>query len=429
MDLRHRGELKTIAQPVDTEYEVASILAREPDSPMLFEKVRNFGGKVAGNVYSTRALVAEYLEIPQAEMLGTLSRAISNPEKVGDFERDPKAPCFQVTEEPVSLSTQLPALVHTRGDAGRYVTAAVFCASDPDFGLNLSFHRMLISPENPRAAPIRVVPRDLDTYLKRSKGELEVVATIGNGLGYLFAAAATVPTGYDELGIANALESQRLVQARGVDLPVPWDSEYVLEGRIYSERLQKEGPFFDLTLTLDAVREQPVFEVSAVYHQKDPLYHALLPGFGEHRVLMGLPREPTIFNEVNREVKCLDVRLTDGGGSWLHAVVKISKNGPDDGLKAIHASFRGHPSLKHVVVVDEDIDISKMEEVEWAIATRFQADKGLVVLKDVTGSSLDPSADRITRKTSKMGLDATMPSNRNREDFKRWDFEPLHRRE
>jgi UbiD family decarboxylase len=132
-------------------------------------------------------------------------------------------------------------------------------------------------------------------------------------------------------------------------------------------------------------------------------------------LLMGLPREPTIFQAVSEVADCRAVNITPGGMSWLHAVVQIAKRGPDDARRAIEAAFRGHGSLKHVVVVDDDVDPFDPAAVEWAIATRFQADRDLVVFEDQPSSSLDPSALLGTRgpgqkaRSAKMGLDATIP--------------------
>jgi len=110
------------------------------------------------------------------------------------------------------------------------------------------------------------------------------------------------------------------------------------------------------------------------------------------------------------------VRLTEGGAMWLHAVVSITKQHDGDGKNAILAALAGHPSLKHVVVVDEDIDIYDDREVEWAVATRFQADRDLVIIPNARGSSLDPSATRSL--TAKWGIDATKPLDR-KEEFER----------
>jgi len=140
---------------------------------------------------------------------------------------------------------------------------------------------------------------------------------------------------------------------------------------------------------------------------------------------MGMPKEPTIYNEVNKVCQCKDVYITPGGCSWLHAVVQIKKQSADDGKKAIAAAFEGHKSLKHCVVVDEDINIYDPQEVEWAIATRFQADKNAVILSNQPGSSLDPSGDLTEGKkatTAKAGLDATIPLVTTGKGFKKEEY-------
>jgi UbiD family decarboxylase len=179
-----------------------------------------------------------------------------------------------------------------------------------------------------------------------------------------------------------------------------------------------EGPFLDLTETHDIVRRQPVARIKRIFTKENPLFHALIPGGLEHKVLMGMPREPTIFREVSKVTECKDVYITPGGTSWLHAVVSIVKRGPDDGKKAIEAAFRGHKSLKHVWIVDDDIDIRNPHEVEWAMATRFQGDEDIVIKRE-PGSSLDPSSDQETRMTAKVGFDLTIPWGRDSSDFKK----------
>jgi len=140
------------------------------------------------------------------------------------------------------------------------------------------------------------------------------------------------------------------------------------------------------------------------------VWQALLPGALEHKVLMGMPREPTIYREVNAAgVRCLDVNVDPGGCSWLHAIMQIDKTSEEDGRKAIEAAFRGHKSCKHVFVVDKDIDIYDPLQVEWAMATRFQGDVGMVMKEKEPGSSLDPSAEPGTKMTTKMGFDLTKP--------------------
>jgi len=177
---------------------------------------------------------------------------------------------------------------------------------------------------------------------------------------------------------------------------------------VLTEKKSREGPFKDVTGTYDIQEDQPQIVFDSVEMIKDPIYHALVPATYEHFNLMGLPREPTIYSEIRKEgVEVKDVTLTEGGSGWLHAVVKIRKMGADDFRKVADASFRGHRSLKRVVVVDEDIDIYDPNDVEWALATRFQADRGLIIKKE-RGSSLDPSAYE-GNVTCKVAMDATMP--------------------
>jgi UbiD family decarboxylase len=257
---------------------------------------------------------------------------------------------------------------------------------------------------------------------------MDVAVCIGVPPHVLAAAATSVDIGIDELEIANALSIQHLneplnlVRAKTVDLLVPAEAEFVLEGTVYNDRRHPEGPFVDLTETYDIVRSEPVFEVKAITHRQDAIWHALLPGALEHKLLMGMPREPTIYKKVNEVVRCLDVNIDPGGCSWLHAIVQIDKQSEDDGKKTIQAAFAGHKSCKHVFVVDEDIDIYNPLEVEWAFATRFQGDADLVVMPKAPGSSLDPSAEPSkagTHLTTRLGFDLTKPLTTQGKDFEK----------
>jgi UbiD family decarboxylase len=322
--------------------------------------------------------------------------------------------------EPGVDLTALPILTHLPEDAGPYVTSAVVIIRDPEFGRNASFHRLLRLDQRRFAARI-VERRGTHSALSRSGGELPVAIAIGCPPHVLLAASMSPPPGVDELSIAQALAPTRLVKTITVDLEVPAEAELILEGRITKERAA-EGPFPDLTGTLDGVRQQPVIEVDCITHRQRPIYHALLPAGLEHKLLMGMPREPTIYAAVAKVAHPLNVCITPGGTSWLHAVVQIEKQGAEDGRRAIEAAFRGHGSLKHVVVVDADVNPFDPAEVEWAIATRFQADRDLIVLRDQPASSLDPSGRHLPNqkaRSAKMGLDATVPWGSERMAFER----------
>jgi len=417
--LDQNGELIRIRKEVSTEYEMAGIIDALGEKPVFFEKVKESNIPVVGGLVSSKELIARALNIKKEQLLHKLYNAIENPSPPHVVER---GECQEIVEKDVDL-TKLPIMRYTKKDGGKYIASAIAIIKDPELGRNTCFHRLMLIDKNKFVARI-VEERGTDTALRKCGGELDVAMCIGNSTAALLAAATSLPKGVDELGMANALEKTELVRCKTIDLEVPRDCEIVLEGRITKERTS-EGPFLDLTGIVDRIRQQPVIEIKCITHRENPIYQTILAGRNEHKFLMGMSREPTIFNEVNKVCECKDVYITPGGCSWLHAVVQIKKHNPDDGKKAIEAAFEGHKSLKHCVIVDEDVNIYDQNDVEWTIATRFQADKDAVILPNQRGSSLDPSGDLTEGKkarTCKMGLDATIPSKVTDKGFKKEEY-------
>ena len=417
---RAGGRLVEVAAPADPDLDMARAIYRHDGQPVLFDEVTGYPGwRVLAGMASAREYFAAALGVPPAELIHRLASALANPVPpaiVGE------GPCQEVVEPGVDLA-RLPILRHFSFDGGPYVTAGILVVDDPDYGRNVSFHRLL-RLDGRRFAARLVEKRGTDTALRKSAGDLPVAVCIGNSLPLLLAASMSPPMGVDELAIANALASTPVVPCQAVPLHVPAESEIVLEGRL-THATAPEGPFVDLTETMDFVRPGPIVEIDCITHRHDPIYQALLPGKLEHKLLMGMPKEPTILAAVSQVCRCTNVAITPGGTSWLHAVVQIEKRGPDDGRVAIQAAFRGHGSLKHVVVVDADVNPYDPAEVEWAIATRFQADRGLVVLTDQPGSSLDPSGTHRPGEkslTAKMGLDATIPWGAAKSTFEKIQY-------
>lgn len=420
--LKNTGEILSIDSPVSTNYEMAGILKMLEPRPVLFEHVVEQPFRVFGNLFSSKAAFASYFSLEMKDIIPALSSAI---ERRIPCPVVASAPCQEVDIEPPDLDS-LPILRHCALDGGNYISSGVLIARHPKYGQNLDFHRLMQFSKTEMA--VRVVQgRHFHQFLEEL-GSLDVAVCIGVPPHVLAAAATSVDVGVDELEIANALSIQyldeplNLVHAKTVDLLVPAEAEFVIEGTVYDDRRHSEGPFVDLTETYDIVRSEPVFEVKHITHRQDAIWHALLPGALEHKVLMGMPREPTIFKKVNEVVRCLDVNVNPGGCAWLHAIVQIDKLFDDDGKKAIQAAFAGHKSCKHVYVVDKDIDIYNPLEVEWAFATRFQGDADLVVMPKAPGSSLDPSAELSpngTHLTTRMGFDLTKPLTTQGKDFEK----------
>jgi len=403
--LQGMGQLQVIEREVDPYLEMARVINSLGERPVLFRCVRGSSFPVIAGLCSTREQIALGLGIEAGKLLPTLAGALRQPVQPQCVDM---APCQEVVEPDVDLM-QLPVNTHFIEDGGPYVTTGVVVIEDPDLGRNVSYHRLQRLDRHRFA--VRIV-EGRGTHIAWSKiGEdLPVAVCIGNAMPVLLAGAMSPALGVDELSIANALGATPVVKCVSSDLEIPAHCEIVLEGRLTHE-LVEEGPFVDLTETRDIVRLQPVLEIDCITHRSDAIYQALLPGGCEHKLLMGLPREPSIFEAVNEVCRCVNVSLTTGGGHWLHAVIQISKQDEADGRRAIAAAFKVHSSLKHVVVVDEGVDLFDPQAVEWAIATRFQADSDLYVLRDQPSSSLDPSATQVPgekARTAKMGLDATV---------------------
>ena len=406
------GSEYKVDRKIDADSQDATkIISEDQDRTVLFTDLN--GGKAVGNLFSTRKKIASALGIDQSGIVKFMINAIDNPADT-EVVHDPE---FRYQELPLDL-TKLPICKYFPEDGGRYVSSGVI-VSEYGGKRNVSFHRMMIMDKDRIA--VRLVPRHLFTMYNNAKKdgkELKISICIGARPEVLLAAATSTAYDADEMRIASAMvkaSSGSPLKVGKCDngLLVPSETDYVLEARITFDTA-KEGPFVDITGTYDFIRDQPIIKVEKIWACRNPVMQLLLPGGNEHYLFMGLPREPIIFKTVQQAVpRTHNVRLTEGGCCWLNGVVSITKNKEGDGMNAIMAAFTGHPSMKHVIIVDEDIDIFDDRQVEWAVATRFQADRVLRI-PGAAGSSLDPSAEGTTWK---MGLDATIPLRMDRKLF------------
>ena len=406
--LEQENNLVRIKKEVSAKYEIANVIYSLDEKPVIFENVKGYDFPVFAGITSDRDVIAKGLDTTKDKLLLKLVKALQNPKEP---EMVDKAPCQEVIIKDPDLS-KIPILYHLEGDGGRYGSATVSTIKDPDTGRNVSYHRLMEIGKNKFTARL-IKKRQTRTTYDKLEGDLEMAVCVGNSVAVMVAASLGPPPGVDEFSIANALDKTPLVKCVTKDLEVPAETEFVFEGRLTRD-LDREGPFVDLTETRDFERQEPVFVIDCITHRKDAMYQALIPGRLEHKTLMGMPKEPTIYSEVSKVANCKNVLVTMGGGSWLHGIVQIEKKDPGDPKKAIEAAFNGHKSMKHVVIVDEDVDIYSPNAIEWAIATRFQGDKDLVIKPDQPGSSLDPSGKHEAGKktlTTKIGVDATIPTD------------------
>lgn len=393
-DLQEDGLLKEVHESVSPVLEVTDRAWGK--GPILFHDVN--GHKCCLNILGARSLLARALGIASLDMV----RHLSSLGCAGPVREVDSSPFMECASKP-DLS-RLPILTHFKGDGGPYITSAVV-ASQFEGKINACVHRLMVLGKDRLAA--RLVPgRHTHQFYQaaRAKGvEVPVAIAIGVDPLLLMAASTRVPP-EKEFSYAAALRGSAVELVRlDNGVPVP-HAEIVLEGYITGERAS-EGPFVDITGTCDLIRQEPVIRLTRMMTREDPIYHGLLPAGGEHKMLMGVPYEPLIYKAVSEVARVKNVILTDGGCNYFHAVVQIEKETEEDARRAIEAAFQAHGSLKHVLVVDSDIDIYDPRDLEFAIATRMRADEDLVIHPNVRGSTLDPRS--IEGITTKMGVDAT----------------------
>lgn len=405
--LDYQGELLRINKTVNPQYELAAIVSKlDKNKAVLFESVKGSKFKVIANVLGTRKRISYAVKSPSEDRIDKkITMAVAKPVT-------PRKTTHRKWNMNSRDLSQMPIVTHFEKDRGPYVTSSiVFAKNQETRSQNLSTHRLLRL--NDTTMVIRMVEgRHLHkcfSFAKEHGEDLRVSIVIGAHPAISLAAAYQASYGQDEIKIANSLMTGQLTttSAPVSRLQVPVDSEFLIEGRILSDKTEYDG-MVEMLRTYDMIRKQPVFEIDRIYYHKDSIYHDILPGFAEHRLLMGLPVESRIRSAVTNVVPTTkDVFLTEGGCNWLDAVIQIRKTLEGEPKNAILAAFAAHPSLKIAIVVDEDIDPKDPAQVEFAISTRCQAERDLVIVSGAKGSSLDPSSDQENLMTTKLGIDAT----------------------
>ncbi|MHA1868852.1 MAG: UbiD family decarboxylase [Candidatus Heimdallarchaeaceae archaeon] len=417
-ELEKRKLLTIIDDTVDSNLEITKIMKKYSNSAILFKKVKNTKYPLIGNLLQSRSWFNLLLKSKKKEMYEKLNNASTKAKypKETDFSTS-----FEVETE-VDFN-QLPIPKFFPKDGGRYLTSAIVIAKNPETGkVNASIHRIMILSKN--EGIIRLVPRDLYqiVHSNRKNGRNTPIALI---VGYhpLIALAASTPLKYgeSELSVANALLEKGIKVIKtpifGIDVPV--DVEFVIEGEIIADETEEEGPFVDITGTLDTKRIQPVIRFKKLYHRKNAIFQTILPAHEEHYLLMGFPKEAAIYSYVKKIVpEVHDLVLTSGGCGWLHAVISITQRKTGDAKNVALAAFAAHPSLKWCTVVNEDIDVNNPSSVEWATITRAGLGD-IIVIDNIRGSSLDPSRNKNDDTSIKVIIDATKKENRNENEYNR----------
>jgi len=395
-----------------------AIMEKDPKTVFFKQPFENTDPLIA-NLYSTREKVEKLMGIEKGGLFKQMVMAKQN--LVKPVER--KDGWIENFSGPDRIS-RIPLLKYYEEDAGKYITSSIIVAKDPEDGVvNMSVHRLLYLGSN-RFAVRMVEGRHLHQIFMKHKAlnkNLKVAVLIGTPIHIILSASTQLPKDVSEIEYAGALNGKPLQVSYfdGYDLPVPLESEYVFEGSVRIDLTAREW-MTDILCLPDKPREQPVMEVERVYFNENPIYHAILPGGLEHKFLMGYPAEVKI-REVLLEngVDVRDIWLSNGSGGWLHCFVSISKKNNEEPSKVISLVMEAHRSVKGVIVVDDDIDPRSYEDIDFALATRFQDKAKFYFFEKMRGSSLDPSSDQEKLLTSNWGLDLTLPKEIDRKRFLR----------
>lgn len=429
--LEQQGWLVRIQSTVSLKYELAGIAKHfEGREAVLFESVEGGFCPVLAGLYWNRKLLAGIFGCEAERLPFLISEAVASwqenpvPPVVVDI-----APASEVVMEHPDLS-RLPVPVHALEDGGPYFSCSVVIAKDPDTGIrNASVNRLMVTGPD-RLTMLMDAGRHLRDYYERAerKGK-PLPITINNGVDPAVYLAAVVPSAAapidrDELGIASALLGRplELVSSRTVEVEGVANAQFIIEGEILPGVREEEGPFGEVTGYYGERDKRWVVRVKSISHRKSPIFHTLLPGKEVHNSV-GIMGEANIYNLIFRQVPGVKaVYLTPGGCGFYHAVVQMHKVYEGSQRNAILATLAAFPSLKQVTVVDEDVDIYNPEDVEWAMATRFNPAEDIVLVAKAFGHELNPVSDNGI--TAKVGFDATAPLPRS-EKYKRVRMAPV----
>jgi UbiD family decarboxylase len=413
---KHPDEIALVTKEISPRYEITALLTQLEKNkrfPLLYcENVQSSDAPVVINAQASRKLMALALQCKPEELAA----------KFTERQNKPIAP-VEVSDAPVheivTLGAEVdlgkvPLLTHYDVNAAPYVTAGIVVAADPDTGVrNTSYNRLMMAGKR-ELRIFMAIGRHLWTLhnkMERRNESLPIAVVVGVHPLFSLGAQAFTPSTDDEYAVIGGMmnEPLRVVKAKTVPILVPADAELVIEGKILPNVRREEGPFGEFTGHAVSKDERQVIEVTAITHRKNYIFQDVHAGYTEHKLMGAVPREAALIRAVRQTVPTVkNVCMPVSGNCRFHAYISISKRTPGQAKNAICAAFASDMLLKHVIIVDDDIDVFDEEQVLWAVSNRFQADRGLVVIPNAQGSELDPSAGP-GGVNAKMGLDATKP--------------------
>lgn len=418
--LRVTGRLAVARPGVSLAFELAAITKQmQRRSAVLFPSPGGHSVPVVAGLLASQEWVAEILDVPVERVANTYAAAVKAPLP---WREVTSSTAQSVVHRAPDLPKILPLPIHNELDSGPYLTAGLLIARNPDTGIqNVSIHRCQLASRN--TLSVCILPKHVNAFYEAAQAQgrdLPVSLCIGASPLALLASQADAPIDHDELEIAGALTGHALpvVRCLANEIVVPADSEFILEGRLLPHIRSSEGPFGEFSQYYGEKGERHLIEIDLVSHKPQPIFHTILGGGLEHLLLGGTAREARIIQALRERYSSVtDVALSIGGSCRFHLAVKVNRPQPGEARQILADALRVHPDVKHVVLVDNDVDIRQSEDVEWALATRFQADRDVIVLRDAAMSQFDPSSEN--GRGTKVGLDATIPPGADPMRFRR----------
>ena len=413
----HPGEVIRVTDPVALEEDVMALVLeyeRRRRYPILFfERVAGHEIPIVCNVVASRGALAFALGVDERGLAAEYARRIKDSIKPVVIPDPPFR--HRVLTGPDLDLTRLPMPRYFPGDAGRYLTAGMLVARDPDTGVETEgYHRFQLKGRDRMGVSLHSRRRMFEYQRRAEARGCALPCAVALGLHPLVSmgSLAYPPADVGKFEVVGGLlgEPLQVAPCAAIDLHVPAASEIVIEGEILPGVREPEGPFGEFTGYLSRRSTEHVFVARAIAMGERPWFQSIGSGrAGDHITTLGLIREAEIANALGRVIPNVrGVHVPLSGTSSFTAYVSIAQGRPGEAKHVIPIVLGVDHYLKLVIVVDDDIDVFDESEVLWAVATRMQADRDLVVIAGSLGAMLDPSADE-RGVTAKLGIDATRP--------------------
>lgn len=430
--LQKHGELRSVTDTVDLRFELCEFLRQVDHAQgpaLLFEQISGHTMKVVGNLVGTpRRLALAFGLKNEHKLLETYHKRRGSAGKPRRVKDGPVKEVVLRNAKQVDLHA-LPIPTYHEDDGGPYITCGILTAKDPMTGLrSMGLHRLHV--KGSRRLGVHLTNPPISRFVAKAEEAnrpLDVAISLGVHPILLLAAIVSSPN-EDKVAIASSLLGGplALTKCETSDVDVPAHAEVVIEGKVLPKVREPEGPFGETSGYYFADNSH-VIEVTAITQRKNPILQALHPTSQEVALLCGPSGEAELVEMLR--AKGFDVRdlaLSTASGR-THVALALKKRHESDPKQLLHYLLAGVSFIKHAVIVDDDVDVRDARDVEWAIATRVQADEDLVIIPGLRGRSIDPS-QKPGLITAKLGIDATVPAA-ERPRYKRIGVPPVIKEE